>query len=92
MIFPRGADPPANDPRATTLTGRSSTSSFLRLILAAGAGGRSARGGASGRKGPQEEGRGGTGEGGQNGNAWGSLHGVTETGRDMTARERTTVE
>ena len=42
--FPRGADPPAIDRRATTPPVQSLTSSSLRAILAAGAGGRSAWG------------------------------------------------
>ena len=62
-IFPRGADPPANNPRATTAHVQLPTSSSLQAILAAGARGRSARGGASGRRGPREEGR--SGEGGE---------------------------
>ena len=62
-IFPRGTDPPANDPRATTPPVQSPTYLFLQAILAAGAGGRSARGGESGRRGSREEGRSGTGEG-----------------------------
>ena len=55
--FPWGADPPANDPRATTPPVQLLTSSSFRAILAAGAGGRSVRGGASGRRGPREVGR-----------------------------------
>ena len=62
-LFPRGEDPPANNPCATTPPVRSPTSSSLRATLAARAEGRSLRGGASGRRGPREEGRGGTGEG-----------------------------
>ena len=57
--FPQGSDPPANNSRATTPPVRLPTSSFLRAILAARAGGRSAWGGASGRRGPREVGRGG---------------------------------
>ena len=64
-IFPQGADLPANDPHATTPPIRSPTSSSLQAILAAGAGDRRARGGASGRRGPQEEGRSGKGWGGE---------------------------
>ena len=56
-IFPRGADPHANDPHATTLPVRSPTFSSLRAISAARARGRSTRGGASVRRGPREEGR-----------------------------------
>ena len=62
-IFPRGADPPANNPRVTTLTVRSPKSSSLQAISTARAGVRRVGGGASDRRGPQEEGRGGTGEG-----------------------------
>ena len=54
-IFPRGADPPANDRRAKTLPVRSPTSLSLRAISAARSGGRSARGGASGCRGLREE-------------------------------------
>ena len=59
--FPRGADPPANDQRATTLPVGSPTSSSLRAISAARAGGRSAWARASGRKATREVGRGGAG-------------------------------
>ena len=62
-IFLRGADLPANKPHATAPPVRSPTSSSLRTILAAGAGGRSARGEASGRRGPREVGRIGDGGG-----------------------------
>ena len=62
-LFPQGAELPATDPGATTLPVRLPKSSSLWVILAAGAWGKSARGGASVHKGPQEEGRGGTGEG-----------------------------
>ena len=48
--FPRGADPPANDRRATTLPVRSPTSLSLRVILAAGAWGRGAWVGESDRR------------------------------------------
>ena len=54
--FPRGADPPANDPRATTPPVGYPTYLSLLSILAAKAGVRSARGGASGRRGPREVG------------------------------------
>ena len=59
--FSRGADPPANDRRATTLPVRLPTSSSLRAISAAGAGGRRAWAGASGRRATGEVGRGGAG-------------------------------
>ena len=62
-VFPRGAEPPANNPRKTTPPVGLPSSLSLRAISVAGDGGRSARGGASGRKGPWEEGRGRTGEG-----------------------------
>ena len=65
--FLRGADPPTTDQRASTLPVRSPTSSSLWALLAAGAGGRGAQGGASGRRSPRDGGgevleqRGGTG-------------------------------
>ena len=61
--FPRGADPLANNPRTNTPPVQAPTSLSLREILAAGARGRSARGGASGRRGPREVMR--SGEGGE---------------------------
>ena len=91
-IFLRGADPPATDLSATTLPVRSLTSLSLQEISAAGAGVRSVRGGASSRKGPQEEGGRRTGEGGRNGDAWGRTCGKAEMGRRTTARGRTTAE
>ena len=54
----RGADPPATNQRASPLPVRSSTYSSLQAILADGAGGGGARGGAGGRKIPRD-GRGG---------------------------------
>ena len=60
--FPHGADPPANDPHATTPPVRLPTFSSLWAISAAGAGGRSAWGGASGRGATREVGGGGAGE------------------------------
>ena len=62
-LFTRGADPPANEPRATIPPVQSPTSLSLQAILAAGAGGRSARGGARGHRVPREVGR--SGEGGK---------------------------
>ena len=59
--LPRGVDLPANDQRATTPLVRSPTSLSLRAISAAGSGGKSAWGGASGRRAPREVGRGGEG-------------------------------
>ena len=91
-LFPRGADPPATDSHATTPPVRLPTPSSLRLISAAGAGGRIARGGASGRKGPREEGKGETGEGGRNGDAWGRPRGVKDTGQRTTVRKMVTTE
>ena len=60
--FTRGVDPPANDRHATTLPVRSPTSSSLRGISEAGAGGRGAWARASGRRATREMGRGGAGE------------------------------
>ena len=65
-LFLHGADPPATNQRATTLPVRSPTYLYLQEILAAGAGGRGVRGGASGRKGLREEGERSAGEGGRN--------------------------
>ena len=48
--FPRGADPPTTDQSATTPPARLPTSLSLRVISAAGAEGRGARGGASGAR------------------------------------------
>ena len=59
--LPQGADPPANNLRATTPPVRFLTYSSLRAISAARAGSRSAWGGTSGRRGPREVGRGGEG-------------------------------
>ena len=64
-LFPQGADLPSNNPHVTTPPVRSPKSSSLRLILAAGAGVRSARGGVSGHRGLREEGRSGEGGGGR---------------------------
>ena len=90
-IFSRSADLPANDPRATNPPVRLPTSSSLRAILAAGAGVTSVRGGASGRRGLREEGRGGTGEGaesqGWSGRSDKALEAETEEDR-MTAGEQ----
>ena len=66
--FPRGADPPANDRRATTPPVRSPTSLSLRAILATGDGGRGAWARASGRRATREVGRGGSG--GDNSEGW----------------------
>ena len=60
-LFPQDGDPPANNPRVTTQYVRLPTSLSLRAISAAGAGGRSARGGAICRRVPREEGRSGKG-------------------------------
>ena len=71
VLFPRGVDPPANNPRATTPPVRSPTSLSLWEILAAGAGGRSARGGGERPQGPageeEERNRGGGGSEGWSG-------------------------
>ena len=65
--FPRGADPPAIDRRAKITPFRYPTSSSLRAISAAGAGGRGAWARASSRRATGEVGRGGAGEGQQRG-------------------------
>ena len=92
VIFPQGADPPVTNQRATTPPVRSLTSLSLRVILAAGAGGRGARGGASGRKGPREEGGISAREGGRNRDGTGWPHDKTETGRRTAAARRRTTE
>ena len=56
-LFPQGADPTTNNTRATTPPVQLPTYLSLQAILVAGSGGRSARGGASSRRGPREEGR-----------------------------------
>ena len=57
--FPRGADPPAVDQRASPVPVRSPTYLLLREILVAWARGGGARGGAGGRKIPRDGGGGG---------------------------------
>ena len=59
--FPRGADPPTNDPRATTLPIQFPAYLSLQAISAAGDGSRRAWEGTSGCRGPREVGRGGEG-------------------------------
>ena len=59
--LPRSMDPPANYRRATTPPVRFLTSSSLQAISAAGAGGRNAWVGASGRRATREVGGGGVG-------------------------------
>ena len=74
-LFLRGKDLPVTNLRATTLPVRLPTSSSLGAILAAGAGGRGAQGGTSGRKGPRK-GRGrSAGEGGRYKNGTGQTCG-----------------
>ena len=68
--FPRVADLPANDQHANTPPVRSPTSSSLQAILAAGAGGRSAWGGASDRMATREVGGGVAGEAESEGCSW----------------------
>ena len=55
--FPRGADPPANDPCVKIPLVQLPTYLSLRAISMPGAGGRSARGGAIGRRGMRKVGR-----------------------------------
>ena len=52
--FPRGADPPTTDQRASPPPIQSLTSLSLRAILAARAGGRGAQGGVSGHRIPRD--------------------------------------
>ena len=59
--FPRGADPPANNRRATNLSVRLPTSSSLRAVLAARAGGRGVWARVSGRRVTRVVGRGSAG-------------------------------
>ena len=63
--FPRGADPPTSNQRASLPPVRSPTSLSLQTILAAGAGGGGVRGGAGRRKIPRDSGGGGKGVGGR---------------------------
>ena len=64
--FPCGADLPATDQRGPTPPIRLPTSSFLRAILVAGAGGRGARGVSSGCRSPSYGGGEVSGAGGRN--------------------------
>ena len=78
--FPRDADPPANDRRGTTPPVRSPTSLSLRAISAAGTGGRSAWGGASGLSATREVGGGGTG--GAESEGWSGERGESDAASD----------
>ena len=83
--FPRGADPPANDQHATTPPVRSPTSSSLRAISTAGAGGRSAWAGASGRRATREIG--GAGAGGDDSEGWSGESGSSDATSDAELEE-----
>ena len=83
--FPRGADPPANDRRLTTPPVRSPKYLSLWAILAAGAGDRSAWGGASGRRFTREVGRGGAG--GDNSEGWSGERGSSDETSDAESEE-----
>ena len=92
-IFSRGANPPVTNPCATTAPVQLPTCLSLWAILAAGSGGRSARGGGSGRRDPREEGGRRAGEGGWKGEGTGRPQGEAETGRRKTiAQGRTMAE
>ena len=86
--FPQDADPPAAEQRATNPPIRLPTSLSLQAISAAADGGRGAWGGASGRKGPREEGGRSAGEGGRNGDETGWPRGEAGTGGRTTATRR----
>ena len=90
-IFLRGADLPATNQRAKTPPVQFRTYLSLRAILAAGAGGRGAWGGAIGCKDLREEGGRNTGEGGRNRKKTGWPRGEAETG-GATTRRRTPEE
>ena len=79
-LFPLGADPLSTNQHATALPIRLTASSSLRAVLATEARGRGTRGGASGCKGPREEGGRNAGEEGNNRDKPGRLHGEAETG------------
>ena len=83
--FPRGADLPANNQRATTPPVRLPTSLSLRAILEAGAGGRGAWVGASGRRATREVGRGGAG--GDDSEGWSGESGSSDRKSDMESEE-----
>ena len=87
-LFPLGADPLSTNQHATALPIRLTASSSLRAVLATEARGRGTRGGASGCKGPREEGGRSAGEGGRNGDGKGRPCSETETGMRMTAARR----
>ena len=76
--FPQGADPPANDRRATTLPVRFPKSLSLRAILAAGAGDRSAWGGGERPQGPEG--------GGERGRRGGRKRGMEQGERGSDAK------
>ena len=83
--FPRGTDPPANDQRATTPPVRLRTSLSLREISAAGAGGRSAWAGASGRRATREAEGGGAG--GDDSEGWSRESGSSDATFDTESEE-----
>ena len=78
--FPRGADQPANDRRATTPPVQSPTSSSLKAISSAGAGVRGAGAGASGRRAKREVGR--VGAGGDDSEGWSGERGSSDAALD----------
>ena len=83
--FPRRADPPANDRRATNPPVRLPTSLSLRAISAAGAGGRGAWAGASVRRATREVGRGGAGRDDSEG--WSGTSGSSDATSDAESEE-----
>ena len=83
--FPRGADPPATDRRATTPSVRPPTSLSLWAILAAGSRGRGAWARASGRRAIRKVGRGGAG--GDDSEGWSRESGSNNMTSDAESEE-----
>ena len=89
--FPRCADPPATDQRASSPPVQSPTSLSLREILEAGARGGGARGGAGGRKSLRDGGGGGGGAGGRIREIRWAMSSEVEAENRKTATMKTTV-
>ena len=82
-VFPRGADLPVIAQYAITSPIQLPT--YLSLRATSAAGGRGTRGGASGRKGPKDN-------GGRNRDGTGRLRGESKTGTRTKSERRTTAE